>query len=41
VRVERLPLAEVAALGDPARIFSNVNTPDDLVAAHVVDAHRE
>jgi molybdenum cofactor guanylyltransferase len=39
VRVERLPLAEVAALGDPARMFSNVNTPDDLVAAHVVDAH--
>jgi len=41
VRVERLPLAEVGTFGDPARIFSNVNTPDDLVAAHGVDARRE
>jgi molybdenum cofactor guanylyltransferase len=41
VRVERLPLADVSAFGDPARMFSNVNTPDDLVAAHAVEGHRE
>lgn len=30
VRTVRLPLAEVLAFGDPALMFSNVNTPDDL-----------
>ncbi len=32
VRVARLAHDEVAAFGDPARLFGNVNTPDDLVA---------
>ncbi len=32
VRVHRLPLARVEAFGSPARLFSNVNTPDDLAA---------
>lgn len=32
VRVQRLPLARVQDFGNPARLFSNVNTPDDLVA---------
>jgi molybdopterin-guanine dinucleotide biosynthesis protein A len=41
VRVERLPLDVVTTFGDPGRIFSNVNTPDDLVAAHAVDGRRE
>jgi molybdopterin-guanine dinucleotide biosynthesis protein A len=30
VRVARLSAAEVSQWGDPARIFFNVNTPDDL-----------
>ncbi len=30
VRVSRLPAAEVSQYGDPARIFFNVNRPDDL-----------
>lgn len=30
VRVNRLPAAEVSQYGDPARIFFNVNRPDDL-----------
>lgn len=33
VRVARLPAAEVAAFGDPAWMFMNVNSPEDLVAA--------
>ena len=33
VRVARLEAAEVARFGDPARIFLNVNTPDDLELA--------
>jgi molybdopterin-guanine dinucleotide biosynthesis protein A len=32
VRVQRLPLARVQDFGDPARLFSNVNTPLDLSA---------
>jgi molybdopterin-guanine dinucleotide biosynthesis protein A len=28
-----LPLARIAALGDPARLFFNLNTPDDLAEA--------
>lgn len=31
-----LPLARVAALGDPARLFFNLNTPDDLVEANAL-----
>lgn len=33
LRVTRLPAAEVARFGDPARLFMNVNTPDDLALA--------
>jgi len=33
VNVARLPAAEVSTWGDPARLFFNVNTPLDLVAA--------
>ena len=33
VRVVRLGAADVARFGDPARIFLNVNTPDDLELA--------
>lgn len=32
-RVTRLPLGAVARLGDPARLFFNVNTPEDLATA--------
>lgn len=32
VRVRRVPVARVEAFGSPARLFSNVNTPDDLAA---------
>lgn len=31
--VERIPLAEIERLGDPARLFLNVNTPADLERA--------
>ncbi|HYD51648.1 MAG TPA: molybdenum cofactor guanylyltransferase [Gemmatimonadaceae bacterium] len=31
--VERLPRDAVARCGDPARLFANVNTPDDLARA--------
>jgi molybdopterin-guanine dinucleotide biosynthesis protein A len=33
VRVGRLPLEAVRRLGDPARLFFNINTPDDLARA--------
>lgn len=33
VRVARLPAAEVARHGDPASMFMNVNSPDDLAVA--------
>ncbi len=33
VRVTRLPVDRVAAHGDPAQLFSNINTPDDLALA--------
>jgi hypothetical protein len=29
VRVVQLPLAEVSTFGDPARLFMNLNTPED------------
>jgi molybdopterin-guanine dinucleotide biosynthesis protein A len=32
VRLYRFPADRVAAFGDPARLFGNVNTPDDLAA---------
>lgn len=32
VRVQRLPVARVRDFGDPARLFSNVNTRDELAA---------
>ncbi len=34
VRVRIIPAAEIAALGDPARLFFNVNTTDDLTLAN-------
>jgi molybdopterin-guanine dinucleotide biosynthesis protein A len=33
VRVARLPAPEVATFGDPARMFMNVNSPDELALA--------
>ena len=33
VRVGRVPLAEVVRFGDPARLFANVNTPEELAWA--------
>jgi len=33
VRVARMPADEVAAHGDPARMFMNVNSPDELALA--------
>jgi molybdopterin-guanine dinucleotide biosynthesis protein A len=43
VRVERLPEREVRRFGDPAVLFMNVNSPDDLALAerHAADGlHR-
>ena len=39
VRVERVPEQEVRTFGDPAVLFMNVNTPDDLALAerHAAD----
>ena len=39
VRVERVPEREVRRFGDPAVLFMNVNTPDDLALAerHAAD----
>lgn len=39
VKVGILPLEEVRAFGDPARLFFNVNTPDDLVEADALWRH--
>lgn len=36
VRVGRLPLARVAAFGDPDRLFRNVNTAEELAAAEAI-----
>jgi hypothetical protein len=33
VRVARLPVAQVAAFGDPDYLFLNVNTPGELAQA--------
>lgn len=33
VRVARLPVAEVTRFGDPARLFMNVNTPEERILA--------
>jgi molybdopterin-guanine dinucleotide biosynthesis protein A len=38
VRVGTLPLAQVRALGDPERLFFNVNTADDLAKAEALCA---
>jgi len=40
VDAQRLTLEEVAAFGDPAVLFGNVNTPDDLVVAERQEARR-
>jgi molybdopterin-guanine dinucleotide biosynthesis protein A len=39
VRVERIPEHEVRRFGDPAVLFMNVNTPDDLALAERHAAH--
>ena len=41
VRVARLPASEVAEFGDPALLFMNVNTPEDLARAeeHAASPH--
>jgi molybdopterin-guanine dinucleotide biosynthesis protein A len=33
VRVARVPVAQVARFGDPARLFMNVNTPEERILA--------
>ena len=38
VRVLAITEAEVAAVGDPARVFMNVNTPDELMRARAFAA---
>jgi molybdopterin-guanine dinucleotide biosynthesis protein A len=40
VRVGILPLAVVASFGDPAELFFNVNTPEDLERAREIDRRR-
>jgi molybdopterin-guanine dinucleotide biosynthesis protein A len=37
-RLVRIPLDEIARIGDPARLFFNVNTQDDLAAAETIVA---
>jgi len=37
IRVARLPAETVATFGDPAKMFLNVNTPDDRVRAEDVE----
>ena len=37
-RLVRIPLDEVARIGDPARLFFNVNTQEDLAAAETIVA---
>lgn len=37
-RVHRIPIAEVARIGDPRRLFFSVNTPDDLERARTMAA---
>jgi molybdopterin-guanine dinucleotide biosynthesis protein A len=41
VDVRRLPLDDVRAIGDPARLFMNLNTPADLAAAEALDVFTE
>lgn len=36
VRVLEIPAAEIAGLADPARVFMNVNTPEELARARVL-----
>jgi molybdopterin-guanine dinucleotide biosynthesis protein A len=38
VRVLEIPDADVRRLADPARVFMNVNTPDELARARALDA---
>jgi molybdopterin-guanine dinucleotide biosynthesis protein A len=39
VRVARMPAAEVARYGDPARLFMNINSRDDLARAEHYASH--
>jgi molybdopterin-guanine dinucleotide biosynthesis protein A len=38
VRVLAIPEAEIARLADPARVFMNVNTPEELARARALVA---
>jgi molybdenum cofactor guanylyltransferase len=38
-RLARVPLDDIKQLGDPSRLFFNVNTPEDLVAAEDMVSH--
>lgn len=40
-RVHRIPLADVARIGDPQRLFFSVNTPDELERARAMAVTRE
>jgi molybdopterin-guanine dinucleotide biosynthesis protein A len=40
VRVHRLARAQVSAHGDPARLFMNLNRPDDLARAQAMEAEQ-
>jgi molybdopterin-guanine dinucleotide biosynthesis protein A len=40
-RVHRLPIADVARVGDPRRLFFSVNTPEDLERARAMAQGRE
>jgi molybdopterin-guanine dinucleotide biosynthesis protein A len=37
---ERIPVSDVARIGDPARLFFNVNTAEDLAAAEQIAAKK-
>lgn len=41
VRVERIPLADISAFGEPELIFLNVNTPEERVRAEALVARSE
>src|SRR5262249_60606265 len=40
VRVVEIPASEIAAWGDPAVVFMNVNTPDELMRARALAGER-
>ena len=38
--IDRIPMREIEAVGDPAMLLFNVNTPDDLARAEIISAKR-